>query len=186
MTWYKHLLWLTVGVLFLLEGALLPWIIPSTASDWKLMIIPHFSWVTILFVAIYLNRHMAITMALVFGILHDIIYYGHVLGAYAFGMGVTTYVIALMLRDTHVSWYTGIGSIALGLIMFEGIVFGLYTLFQIASVAPTWYLLHAVLPTLLLNICFASAIYYPAIKIFARIEKYVAPTEPEAYPTGNP
>lgn len=186
MIWYKHLLWLTLWVLFLLESSLMPWFLPGSISGMEMTIAAHFAFVLILYIGIYLNRRLAIGMALAFGLLHDVLFYGHVLGAYTFSMCLTTYVISMLLRDTHVSWYTGLGSITLGILAFDYLVFGLYTLFQITSVSPWWYLMHAALPTLLLNMIFASAIYYPVIQIFARIEKFVAPQEAEDYKAESP
>lgn len=186
MMWHKHLLWLTVWILFLLESSLIPWLIPASAGGMQLSITAHFAFVLILYVGIYLNRRLALGMALAIGLLHDIIFYGHVLGAYTFGMCLTTYVISLMLRDTHVSWYTGLGSITFSILVFDYLVFGLYTLFQITSVSPWWYFLHAALPSMLLNMLFASVIYYPVINIFAKIEKFITPEETEDYKTESP
>lgn len=185
MMWHKHALWLFVFLLFLLEGSLLPWLLPDT-GELKLQFIPHFAWVVIIFITIYLSRHMGLALALVFGILHDIVYYGHVLGVYAFGMGLATYIIGLLLRNSHVTWYIGIGTAALGLILFDIMVYSLYMLFQIVSISPWWIVQHVTLPSLLLNVIFASAIYYPAIKVFAKIEKYMTIEEQDSYPTGNP
>lgn len=186
MIWYKHVLWFVVFFLFMLESSLIPWLVPSAAVELNLTFAAQFAFVLILYIAIYLNRHMALAMALVFGFMHDLIFYGHVLGAYTFGMSLVTYVISMMLRDSHISWYVGIGSIGLGLLSFDYLVYGLYRLFQITSVTPWWHFVHAALPSLLLNLCFTSALYYPVIRIFARIERYVAPDESDAYPTGNP
>jgi len=186
MIWHKHLLWLTVWVLFLLESSLMPWLLPASVGGMQLGIAAHFAFVIILYIGIYLNRRLALGMAFAIGLLHDILFYGHVLGAYTFSMCLTTYVIFMLLRDTHVSWYTGLGSITLGVLAFDYIVFGLYTLFQITTVSPWWYFVHAALPSLLLNMIFASVIYYPVINIFARIEKYIAPEEPEDYKADSP
>lgn len=179
-------MWLVVCILFLLESSLMPWLLPTSVGGMQLNITVHFAFVIILYVGIYLNRRLAIGMAFAIGFMHDILFYGHVLGAYTFSMCLTTYVISMLLRDTHVSWYTGLGSISLSILVFDYLVFGLYTLFQITSVSPWWYFVHAALPTLILNMIFASAIYYPVINIFARIEKFVAPEEPDDYKVGNP
>ena len=64
-------------------------------------------------------------------------------------MGITTYLIGLMLRDTHVTWYTGIGSILFGLLLFDVFVYGLYLLFQLANETPLRIFLYNMLPTLI-------------------------------------
>ena len=151
-----------------------------------LAIVPHLAFICILYIAIYLNRHMAVAMGLVFGILHDIIFYGLVLGTYAFGMGITAYLIGLMLRDSHVTWYIGIGSIIFGLLLFDVLVYGLYLLFQLADEAPMRIFLYNTLPSLIFNLCIALIMYWPVLKGFSRIEKYVASSQSEHYPAGNP
>lgn len=185
MIWHKHLLWLSILLLFLIEGSLIPWLIPQLAAELKLMIVPQFALVMILYTAIYLHRNMAIAMGLVFGLLHDMIFYGHVLGAYAFSMGLCAYVAALLLRNSHVSWYVGIGCIGLALILFDGLIYGLYKLFQITSVSPGWHAVHAVIPSFILNLTFALAVYYPVIKVFAKIEKYIATEDSDSYQPDN-
>lgn len=188
MIWpgYKHLLWVIVLIFFLAEGALIPWLLPPWTAEMGLAIVPRLAFICILYIAIYLNRHMAVAMGLVFGLLHDIIFYGLVLGTYAFGMGITTYLIGLMLRDTHVTWYTGIGSILFGLLLFDVSVYGLYLLFQLANETPLRIFLYNMLPTLIFNLSIALLMYWPVLKGFSRIEKYVTPVESEHYPAGNP
>jgi len=185
MIWYKHLLWAIVTLLFLIEGSLIPWVMPSLVSEMGLFVVPQFALILILYIGIYLNRHMAIAMGLVFGMLHDIIYYGHMLGVYAFGMGLSVYLITLILRDSHVSWYTGIGCIGMGFIFFDTLEYGLYRLFQVTEAAPWWYFVHAVFPSLVLNLTFALLVYYPIMKGFTKIEKFVASDDSEVFTTGN-
>lgn len=185
MNWYKHLLWLLVFLLFLAEGSLVPWILSGIVSDLRLSVAPQFVLIMIFYIAIYLNRPMAIAMALVFGLLHDFIYYGHMLGVYIFGMTLCVYLVGLILRDSHVTWYIGIGSVGLGLLLFHFLEYALYRLFQITDTNVWWHAVHGIGPSLLLNLTFAALIYYPVIKGFARIEKYVAPEEPEVPKAAN-
>jgi len=186
MNWYRFLLWFIGFLFFLCEGTIVPWLIPDFAADMQLVVTSRMAFIWFLYIAIYLQRSTAIAMALAFGLLHDLIFYGHMLGVHAFGMVLCTYLIALMLRDTHVTWYTGIASIGLGLIAFDMIKYGLYRLFQVTEADPWWHVVHNIVPSLSLNLLFALAIYYPVIKSFARIEKHIAPVEPdEIQPSGH-
>src|SRR5689334_14420344 len=82
-------------ILFLFEGTVMPMIIP-TAWHSNVIVAPHFTFIVILFMAIYVSRHWALAYGLIFGMLHDFVYYGPMIGTYTFGMGLASYLIGLI------------------------------------------------------------------------------------------
>ncbi|GJM79272.1 hypothetical protein HMSSN139_17680 [Paenibacillus sp. HMSSN-139] len=67
----KLILYLLMFLLFILEGTLVPWLVPSA---WQSRIAPHLVYVVILYFSVYENRHSGLILGLVFGILHDIVF----------------------------------------------------------------------------------------------------------------
>lgn len=69
----KLILILLLFLLFILEGTLVPWLIPTA---WQTRIAPHLVYVVILYFSVYENRHTGLILGLVFGMLHDIVFMG--------------------------------------------------------------------------------------------------------------
>lgn len=89
----RSVLILLLFLLFIVQGTLLPWLLPNV---WQMRIIPNLVFIVILFVTIYHHRHTALILGLSFGMLHDVVFYGRILGAHSFAMGVSAYLIGLL------------------------------------------------------------------------------------------
>jgi len=88
--------WITliIFVLFLLEGSVLPWLLPDVWLG-RVYVSPHFAFVFILYVTLYLSRHLALAYGLGFGLLKDIVFFGPMIGTLSFTMGLSAYLIGL-------------------------------------------------------------------------------------------
>ncbi|ANE47169.1 hypothetical protein SY83_13845 [Paenibacillus swuensis] len=147
-------------VLFVLEGSIFPWLIPGSWQD-MVRFAPHLAFVVIIYIAIFLNRYYALTFGLLFGALHDIIYYNHMLGIYTFCMGVTAYIAGFMFRG-------GVNGIAQAMIiiiwfnfLLDSMIYGIYMLFSKTTLEYSWVFMHMILPSLFINALFALMIYIP-------------------------
>ncbi|WP_426448672.1 rod shape-determining protein MreD [Paenibacillus sp. S-38] len=158
-------LWLILFLLFLLESTLMPWLIPAAWQS-HIQIIPHFVLVIVIYIGLYINRHTALAFGLVFGILHDFIHYAPMLGPVAFGMGLAGYLAGLMQGRIYSSILISMLVIGAGNLFYDAVLFALYRLFRVTHVDFQWMFLHQMLPSMLINLLFALAIYVPARRLF--------------------
>jgi rod shape-determining protein MreD len=163
----RYALVLILYVVFLFEGYVMHMILPTA---WLGVVAPHFTFIMILFISIYVSRHWGLAFGLAFGMLHDIVYYGPMLGTYSFGMGLVAYLIGLMSQRSRANMLMVVMLIIVGNFLFEGMVYGIYRIFQITHLTMNEALIHQVLPSILMNLLFALLIYVPLRKLLENIE----------------
>jgi rod shape-determining protein MreD len=149
-------------------GLTLLWIIPDV---WQMQVAvaPHFTLIVIFFISLFLNRHWGLAYGLIFGLLHDIVYYGPMVGPYCFTMGLVGYVVGLMPMRSTGSIVSSMLAIIFGSLLFEGSLYGIYLVFQITHVGLQWIFLHQMLPSILINLLFALLIYVPIRKLLEQV-----------------
>ncbi|TBL81867.1 rod shape-determining protein MreD [Paenibacillus thalictri] len=152
-------------LIFVLEGSVLQWLIPSVWQT-KVHVAPHFILIVVLYIGLYQNRHTALVYGLAFGLLQDMIYYSPMLGPLSFSMGLSGYVAGLLHRRTHNSIVFTMISIGVGQLLYDMLVYGLYKLFRVTHLDFQWVFFHQMLPSMLINLLFALAIYVPIRKYF--------------------
>ncbi|MBH5317155.1 rod shape-determining protein MreD [Paenibacillus sp. GSMTC-2017] len=150
-------------LLFVIEGTLIPWIIPEGFGD---RIIPHFIFVVVLFSALYGNRHQALFLGAGFGLLQDIVYYGHLIGGHFFIMGLIGYFTGVVLERKRVTIMMALTVIGFACILYDTTLFFIYKVFRITSAEYAWALINHILPSLFLQLAFALIIYVPVRRIF--------------------
>jgi len=145
-------------LLLLIQTSVLPWIIPY---EWHDRLLPNLPFLMTVYVALFSGRHRGFLFGLCFGLLEDSLFYGHLLGAYGFGMGLLGYLIGLsaerrprLLGSTMLA--IGFGSFAL-----DSIVFWVYKLFQVTELTYGFALYWEIVPTLLLQLILALLLYMP-------------------------
>lgn len=156
----RHTLWLILLVLFLLEGSLLPWFLPATWQS-SVRVAPHFVYIVILYYAIFLDRHTALMYGIIFGLLTDFVYYGHMLGVHSFSMGVISYLIGKVFSNARLNIFWTMTAIAFGSVLYDFTYYGLYRLFNVVHDSAGWMLTNVSLPSLAVNMLFALLIYVP-------------------------
>lgn len=171
----RYLLPVILYVLFLLEGTVIPLMFPSGWLS-RMDVSTHLTFVVILFFAIYVSRHWAFAFGLAFGMLHDIVYYGPMLGTYAFAMGLISYLIGLLSFYSKGNMVTSLLLILLGNFLLEAIIYGIYSVFQITQISIHFALTYHIIPSLIINLLFAILIYVPLRKL---LENIVATRERE-------
>jgi rod shape-determining protein MreD len=149
---------------FILEGTLSEWIIPPTWQT-RVYIVPHLVLIGVLYISMFRSRHVGLTYGLVFGLLQDVIYYGHAIGVYSFTLGLIGYAAGLLFRRMTFGIVTSLIFVLLGLLLYETLIFGIYRLFlNVIRVDIQWAFFHQMLPSTLFNLLLALAIYVPARK----------------------
>lgn len=156
----KFILILLLFVLFIMEGTIIPWLIPGA---WHTRVVPHLAYIVILFFAVYESRHTALLLGLAFGLLQDVVYYGAIIGAYSFAMGFSCYMLGLIFRSQRGRAPMPLMMIVvmLGSVLLDTILFGTYSLFELTHQPFTWALMNHIIPTLFVHFVFALIIYVP-------------------------
>lgn len=170
----KYILMLVLFLLFIVEGAIVPWLIPDS---WQGRIVPHLAYVVILYISIYDNRHHGLVLGLSFGLLHDIVYYGALIGAYSFAMGLSCYLLGLIFRVRMTPLPLMMIVVMMGSLLLDSILFGTYRLFELTHQPYTWALLNHIIPNLFVQFIFALIIYVPLRRELEIITRRRSPEE---------
>lgn len=160
----KHwMLALLLFFVFILEGTVLKWIIP-TVWQGNVAVATHFTLIIVLYIGLFINRHQALAYGLAFGMLQDVVYGPTMIGAFSFAMGVVGYLAGLLSLRARSGMLYSMFIITLGNFMFEAIIYGLYRLFQLTRDPLQWMFFHIMLPSVLINLLFALLVYVPLRK----------------------
>lgn len=170
----KLILFLLMFLLFILEGTLVPWLVPSA---WQSRIAPHLVYVVILYFSVYENRHTGLILGLVFGMLHDIVFYGALIGTYSFAMGLSGYLLGLLSRNQRAPLPLMMIIVLLGSLLLDSILFGTYSLFELIHQPYTWALKSNIIPNVFVQFVFALAIYVPLRRQLEIITRRRSPEE---------
>ncbi|UJF32001.1 rod shape-determining protein MreD [Paenibacillus hexagrammi] len=160
----RHLLWIILFALFVLQGSIVPLLIPSSWMD-QVYVSPHLTLVFVIYIALFHHRHSALIYGLLFGLLQDFDYYTSMLGVYSFGMGLTAYLAGLVQRRQPNLIFYNLLITGLGLCLFEAINYGINRLFKLIDVSFEFALTHYMLPSVLFNLLFALICYVPIRKL---------------------
>lgn len=140
------------------------WLLPAS---WQsiVYVTPNLTLVFIMFIGLFHHRHAALIYGLLFGLLHDFIYYGAVLGVYSFGMGLVGYLTGLAQRKQPNLIFYNLLIASLGLLIFEFLNYGINRLFKLITIDLNFALTHYMLPSVLFNLLVALICYVPIRKL---------------------
>ncbi len=164
----RSVLILSLFLIFILQGTALPWIIPDA---WQTRIIPDLVLVILLFVTIYHHRHTALVLGLSFGMIHDIVFYGRILGAHSFAMGLSVYLIGLIFQIPRAPLPLMMTVVLLGNLLENSMLFGIQSVFNLNQQPYNWALLNYMLPTMLFHFAVALILYIPLRRQLALLKK---------------
>lgn len=164
----RSVLVLLLFLLFIVEGTIMPWLLPDA---WEMRIIPNLVFIVILFVTVYHHRHTALILGLTFGMLHDVVFYGRILGAHSFAMGVSAYLIGLIFQLPRAPLPLMMTVVLLGSLLEDSVLFAIYSVFNLSRVSYDWALLHHMLPTMLFHFAVALLLYVPLRKQIEQLKK---------------
>ncbi|QWU15089.1 rod shape-determining protein MreD [Paenibacillus sophorae] len=167
---------LLLFLLFILQGAVLPWVIPDSL---EMRIVPNLVFIVILFVTVYHHRHTALVLGLSFGMLHDIVFYGRIIGAHSFAMGVSAYLIGLIFQTPRAPLPLMMTIVLLGSWLEDSILFGIYSIFKLNRDPYNWALLNYMLPTMLIHFVLALLLYIPVRRQLEKLENRTRKEEKE-------
>ena len=155
------LIFLAAFVLFLAESSLLPWLFPAS---WRsgVLVYPKLVLVSIIYIGMLHHRHTGAAFGFCFGMLQDVVFYGHMLGLNAFLYALAAYIAGLFIRTNAVNLFSVFILQMGGLLLYELASYALYRLFGVTDADFRWTFLHGALPSLLFSLFFALALYIPA------------------------
>jgi rod shape-determining protein MreD len=152
---------------FILETSLFPWLIPE---QYRFYIFPKLVIIAIIYLSIFTNRHYGLMFGLGFGLLQDVHYYGHMIGPNAFSFALIGYISGLLIRSSSAHFITIMFIQSLSLFLNEIIVYFLYRLFNITVMDFGWMFIRSMLPSVMISMFLALAIYIPARSILEKMD----------------
>ncbi len=158
LTRYSY--WWLLFALFLLEGSLLPLLLPEVLQS-SIHMSPHLVLLGVLFLGVLTHRYYGLATGIGFGLLQDITYYGHMIGVQAFAMGLCGYAVGLLPVSGRRPITSVIAFILVGLGLYELVIYWIYTLFQVTRLPFERALVTIMLPSMLMNVLFAFGLYVP-------------------------
>lgn len=145
-------------VLLVIENSVVPWLVPSA---WSERLLPHLCFIMVLFVAGFAGRHKAFMFGLSFGLIQDILSYGHLIGPYGFGMGLLGYLAGLTAERKSFTIGFFVWIVLVGGVLLDTIIYLIYKLFRITQLQYTYVLYWQVAPTAILQLLIALLLYVP-------------------------
>jgi rod shape-determining protein MreD len=152
-------------VLLVIENSIVPWLIPSA---WSERLLPHLCFIMTLFVAGFAGRHRAFLFGLSFGLLQDLLSYGHLIGPYGFGMGLLGYLAGLVSEYKNFTIGFFVWVVLAGGVLLDTIVYLIYKLFRITDLQYAHALYWQVAPTALLQLLIALLLYVPVRRFLVK------------------
>ena len=159
--------WFLISValllLFIFESSLLPWLIPPIWRT-ELLIYPKLVLVSILFISMFSNRRIGVLYGLALGLLQDAVFYGHMIGVNSFAYAICAYIAGLIVKPPTILIVPVFFIQLLSLLLYELTTFAIYRLFNIYDAPFGWVFTDGMLPSALVGLFFALALYLPARK----------------------
>ncbi|MEQ4483555.1 rod shape-determining protein MreD [Cohnella silvisoli] len=151
--------------LVVIENSVFPWLVPSA---WSERLLPHLCFIMTLYVAGFTGRHKAFMFGLGFGLLQDILAYGHLIGPYGFGMGLLGYMAGLAseYRNFTIGFFVWV--VLIGGVLLDTIVYLIYKLFQITELQYAYAFYWQIAPTALLQLLIALLLYVPVRRFLVK------------------
>lgn len=147
-------------LLLVLEGVALD-LLPINLVAGKSLIIPHWIFVFLLFIAIFYDRdhtYFSVFYAVIFGLLVDVVYTG-VIGVYMFSYAIVIYIVHALKKSFHTNIYVTILIGIIGVGLTEISINFIYTVINIIDIDWKQYVIYRLMPTILANLIFLIILY---------------------------
>lgn len=148
-----------------LEGVALE-LLPHQLLMGAYMIVPHWLFVILIYIAIFYDRndtYYAVLYALIFGLLFDVVYTG-VLGVYMFSYALVIYIVRGLKKLLQGNFYVLLLLSAFGIAIAELSIYTIFVVIGLVDMPIETYLLNRLIPTVLMNLLFLIVIYPFIIK----------------------
>jgi rod shape-determining protein MreD len=153
--------------LFFLESIFVD-VLPASLIVEKRLLVPHFLFVTIVFISMSGNRNEGMLLGAIFGLLFDIVYTG-ILGIYLFSFPLIAYIISKLagILQNHIVIISILSIISVALLEF--FVFGVNSLIGYTTITVDTFIAQRLISTIILNGLFVVLISYPLSKLVDKL-----------------
>lgn len=165
----RSLLAACLFVFFLVETAIVPWILPH---GWLDFISLRFVLVGVFLIGLFLNRYFALVLGLIFGFIIDMTQFVYMFGLYTSLFGLAGYLIGLSARRYALHFTPTIVAVASGLFLFETTLYLIYTFYDRIEISYFYALIRNILPSIIVNTAFAALIYRPAERLLLEMQTF--------------
>lgn len=150
---------------FLIIEGVFVYMLPASVLQSRIVLVPHFLLLSLLFMVIYYHAKTAIIYALIFGFLYELIYV-EVIGGYLVAFPIIIYLSGITFKFIHPNALT-IALIAIIDVTFiEYFGYGFTMITQGVNLSNMEFIQDRLLPTLVLNLVFISLFGYLLKKFF--------------------
>ncbi|TCT27129.1 rod shape-determining protein MreD [Melghiribacillus thermohalophilus] len=149
-------------LLFLVLEGIFPELVPRKLNGSEIYIIPYFVMSFLILMAIFYDydqTYQSIYYAIVFGFLTDLLY-TDLIGVYMFTYGAVAYFVHKFKRVLHANFFVTFILTLFGVSLSDTLIYMMYAVIQITSMAPVEYGMTRLLPTVLANMI-TMAVLYP-------------------------
>lgn len=162
----KFLLPLLFLFLFILESLFVEFL-PAKIFGFERIFVPHFLFIAILFLTIFVGRKQGIIYAAIFGLLFDIVYV-EIIGIYLFLYPFISYLIYKLLQVFQANIITAFLATLLGISLLEVGVYEMNYLIHVTDLDFMGFINLRFYPTLLLNAAITLLAAYPLKWLFEK------------------
>ncbi|MBD8069351.1 rod shape-determining protein MreD [Bacillus sp. PS06] len=153
--------------LFILESIFVD-VLPASFIMNNYLLVPHFLFVTIVFVAMIGNRNEVMLQGAIFGLLFDIVYTG-ILGIYLFSFPLIAYIISKLagILQNHIVIVSLLSIISV--VLLELFTYGVNLLIGITTMSMDIFIEQRLISTTILNGLFIVIMAYPLLKLVDKL-----------------
>ncbi|WP_430785013.1 rod shape-determining protein MreD [Virgibacillus flavescens] len=151
---------LILFIFVILEGVAIKLLPPNFVMS-DLLIIPHWVFVFLLFMAIFYDNsqtYFSVLYGALFGMLIDIVYTG-VLGVYMFSYAFVIYVVHGIVKMLHGNILVTIILGIVGISLTDFIIYLIFSVVGLTDMLIDDYMLYRLLPTVIANLLFLLVLY---------------------------
>lgn len=148
-------------VLLFISESIFTDLFPAQLFSIERIFVPHFLFVVIMFITIFVNQKYGMMYGAIFGLLFDIVY-TEIIGVYMFSYALIAYIMAKAIKIVHSNILVSSILSLLGIAILEFFVFGVNILIgNVQSVDLNTFVYNRLFPTLVLNSVFVIIVSYP-------------------------
>ena len=163
----KLLLPLLFLFFFILESLFVQFL-PATIFGDNYILVPHFLFVALIFLTIFVGKKQGIIYAVIFGLVFDIVYI-EIIGIYLFLYPLICYIISKIMRIFHTNIIIAFLVTLVGIGLLELGVYEMDFIIHVTSLNFMSFIKMRLYPTLILNAVYIAIAGYPLKRYF---EKY--------------
>lgn len=151
---------LILFIFVILEGVAIE-LLPSSFVMNDLLIIPHWVFIFLLYMAIFYDNdrtYFSVLYGAIFGMLIDVVYTG-VLGVYMFTYAFVIYIMHGIRKFLHGNIYVAILLGIFGILLTDFTIYLIFSVVGLTNMILEDYLLYRLLPTIVANLLFMLLLY---------------------------